>query len=364
MVRNLHGFSKLQDSMFKNNAGGFHNSSKYKIKDDKQKQTGLRRESRESFAETYKALKAVFNIPSTLPRVRERLARKVLNSEDASLVDSNGKTLLMLACIDNKLDIVNFLLDTYPRKLDIGKVDLKGNSALHYASVQGRPALVQRVSTAMAKHSIPARMKNKEGLTAADLALKHGNAYAADIIFRDMSTSRLELMLSEGRSSRSQASDSCAVSISEEITGFNEAFSPGPLSRETSFTLPLIRIPGNSTNEEERELDSLAPKPHFETNMNSKIICSYLLELCAVQESSTYRRGYQQKWNSVIEEKTIPNITIKDSLSSENCRTPSPPTAQINKRKLSAKTEDASGGASEIVCHSLKTRLRVKLPKL
>eukprot|EP00795_Rhopilema_esculentum_P009618 gene9618-17377_t len=364
MVRNLHGFSKRQDSMYKNKKGGFHNSSKYKVKDDKQKRTGLRGESQDSLAETYKALKAVFNIPSTLPRVRERLARKVLDSKDASLVDSNGKTLLMLACIDNKLDIVNFLLDTYPRKIDMGKVDLKGNSALHYASVQGRPALVQRVSTAMAKRSIPTGMKNKEGLTAADLALKHGNAYAADIIIRDMSSSRLELMLSEGRSSRSQASDSRAVSISEGITGFDEAFFSEPLSRETSFTLPLIRIPEKSTNEEERELDSPAPKPHFETNMNSKIICSYLLELCAVQESSTYRRGFQQKWISVIDEKTIPNITIKDSLSSENCGTPSPSAAQINTRRLSAKIEDASGGASESIFQSPKTRLKVKLPKL
>lgn len=238
--------------------------------------------------ETYKSLCETFNIPIYVPRVRRRLATKIAKRIPINSVDAKGRTLLICACAENKQDIAFFLLDNYEEDIGVGNCDAKGNTALHYACMSGRPSLVARLTLEMVKRRVDLKRANKQGHTPVDTALRYGNAYAADIVIQEVSATRLDVLFTEEDSmlSYEQPPFNANLFVTEEPTVYDEECIE-------AVTLPKIGrakrgIPTQTRREE-------SPIPSFDPRKSSKVMCSHLLYLRAMQESCTYRSGFPDK---------------------------------------------------------------------
>ena len=131
----------------------------------------------------YQSIVQTFSIPKSIITTRVKELKKIIT--DVNTSDADGKTLLIKACIDNRQDIVCYLLDEFSKDLKINKVDNKGNTALHYACRLGRPSIVQKLIIAMRAPVLDLSMQNDKGLTPLDVAMGIGSQSSVEIIVEE-----------------------------------------------------------------------------------------------------------------------------------------------------------------------------------
>ena len=229
--------------------------------------------------ETYRSLCEIFSIPLSIQRVKERMARRVLEKVPINAVDEWGRTLLILACLDNKQDIVGFLLESYSEVISLDRCDRKGNTALHYACMGGRKPLIAKLMTEMINKGVTIKKVNKEGMTAGDLALRNSNIDAAEIIIKELYGNRL--------------GGKFAVP-NLFITEKHHAFNDQSLKHNPARKIGLPSIWNAKCHESFKEVGSYPPTviPKFDPRKTSKAICSRLLALRSIQDTVAYRQGF------------------------------------------------------------------------
>ena len=122
-------------------------------------------------------------IPDKMRRTRLVLATKLLKmGADVNASDKGGRTVLMIACMHKRDDIVDLLLSKCVLDLDLNKKDNFDNIALHYSCRAGNEYVVQKLVQLMSKFRLDLFPRNAEGRTPIDEALKNKNLGCAKII--------------------------------------------------------------------------------------------------------------------------------------------------------------------------------------
>ena len=230
--------------------------------------------------EVYKSLCEIFSATVMAPRVRIRMARKIVDPIDVNATDGNGMTLLMLACNGNKQDMVDFLEKEYRKELDVNKTDIKGKSALHYASLQGRPSLVEKIKANMDNRNLGVKFDKKteeESDISYRTGLKQSNSSGSD---QKQSRHQLSASINHSRLS------SIAKFIPDE-----RKRSKSQNLRRKSTAFPEIAISQDFTIRG-RSIPSLWSAPRDQRRKNSKYACSHLFNIWSMQYSDSFREGF------------------------------------------------------------------------
>ncbi len=272
----------------------------------------------------YDYLVQIFKLPGKLSKFRTKEAKKIIsNSKLVNAKDADGFTLLMKACIDNKLDIVSFLIDEFPMELAINERDITGNTALHYACKNSRPAVVKRLIERMRQFKLDINLPNDAGKTPIDFALGNGNQRNADII--------IEAGLSTGFNFlKHRAATFREIQyyhrLSEITNGVQRQSMDLTKIDEEDDNEKTIHLPPISTASRESRIDSgyhgnNLRWPPLEKEISSKVACSKLLRIRSMQESSSYRESFP-----LLTNKQTPIVCINGSVASSNASTRSSPT--------------------------------------
>ena len=256
--------------------------------------------------EVYKSLCEIFSATVAAPRVRVRMARKIVDPIDVNATDSNGMTLLMLACNGNKQDMVDFLEKEYRKELDVNKIDHKGKSALHYASLQGRPSLVEKIKANMDNRNLGMKF-DKETEEESDIfyrtGLKQLNSSGGD-------QKRIRHQLSASINHHSRPSSIEKFIPDERKRSKSQNLRP----KSTSF--PEIAISQDFTIRG-RSIQSLWSAPRERRRKNSKYACSHLFNIWSMQYSDSFREGFP-----IFAPRSTPEIKIQGSRDSSRVSSP------------------------------------------
>ena len=297
---------------------------------------------------TYKSLREIFNTPLFAPRVQENMARKIVKKALLNSVDEQGRTLLMLACLDNKQDIVVFLLENYDEQINVDTIDRIGNTALHYACLGARTTLISKLLAKMRNKGINIKKVNQEGLTAVDVALKNGNIDAAEVVKKELDANHVySLYMADPRCPHNRVLPDLVTTAKQRTMG-----DQGLEYTQTRGAM-LPPIPGAKSNEpiqEEVDPPMLISKP--DPHKNSKAICSYLLSLRSMQDTISYRQGFP-----LIKDKEEHVVSRTGSCTSR-CRTAVSSASQTGEESRQGSSHRGSTAIipnPESVCSSHKT---------
>jgi ankyrin repeat protein len=105
------------------------------------------------------------------------------NHDPNTVIDSEGRTLLVTATFKKEKDVVAELLNFGARKgLDVNKVANSGHSALMYAAARNDADLVKMFLLAGAKVNLALTDGKKQGFTPLHFAAEHGNVKIAKLL--------------------------------------------------------------------------------------------------------------------------------------------------------------------------------------
>eukprot|EP00794_Sanderia_malayensis_P009032 gene9033-9999_t len=209
--------------------------------------------------------------------------------------DRNGLTVIMKACIYNKFDIIQFLADEFPTHLGLNEKDNEGNTALHHACKFGRLAIVQKLLGLMRRLHVDMNARNNEGQTPIDVALSSKNKCSANMI--------MEAGLSCGYNFMKQR-----LATFKEIKHYHRLLEIVEINNNTNYSEDLLRISSKRSCKVPDTLPRISnqhliagTKSHYQGNkpapcnynqlMSSKVACSKLLQLSAIQRSPSYCRS-------------------------------------------------------------------------
>ena len=239
--------------------------------------------------EAYRSLCEIFSAPLSIRKVKGRMARRMLEKIAINAEDEQGRTLLILACLDNKEDIVRFLLESYSEVISFDQCDKKGNTALHYACLGGRKSLIAKLITAMINRGVNIKRANQEGLTAVDLALRNGNFHVAEIIIKELYANRLDSTFLEDPVCR------CNYTVPNLfITDKHHSLDNQSLECNPAQGIAFPSILRAKSHGSFKEVGGYSPTvvPKFDARKSSKAMCSHLLTLRSMQETAAYRQGF------------------------------------------------------------------------
>ena len=303
--------------------------------------------------ETFKLLCDVFNGPLTIPKVKGRLARKATERVPINAKDERGRTLLILACINNKQDLVCFLLENYGQEISVGESDKEGNTSLHYACFGGRQSLIAKLTSEMVKRGIDIKTKNQEGLTAVEMALKNNNICAAEVVVRELHANFVDAANVEDLVCQHK-SRFPNLFITGEQESLKEWSSDG--NHTQTIGLPSISRAKSHPSCRETTRHSTMLTPRCDTRRSSKSMCSHLFALRSMQDTAAYRQGFP-----LVKDAEKHDLSARESCST-SYRTASPLASQTgieSRRGSSRKRATTMNIKPGSACHSLKA-LRTK----
>ena len=301
--------------------------------------------------ETFKVLCDVFNAPLSIPKVKGRLARKVTERIPINTTDEQGRTLLILACINNKQDLVCFLLENYGQEIRVGERDKEGNTALHYACLVGRQSLIAKLTSEMVRKGIDIKTKNQEGLTAVEMALKNNNICAAEVVVRELHANFAGAVNVEDLVDQHKFRFP-SLFITGEQQSLKEWSSDG--NHTQTIGLPSISRPKSHQPCQETTRHSAMQTPRYDTRKSSLRMCSHLLALRSMQDTAAYRQGFP-----LVKDAEKHDVSARESCST-SYRTASPLATGIELRRGSSRKRSTTMNVKPgSACHSLKA-LRTK----
>ena len=129
------------------------------------------------------------------------LARTLLEHGARSVPrDRLGFTALHYACIRRRPALVDVLLAA--ADFDVRAVDRRGNASLHYAAAMGDCAITSALLAAYRRYCLPVTAVNRAGETALEFAHRSGNADCVQMI-RDVQVEAITAAV-RGKSSISE----------------------------------------------------------------------------------------------------------------------------------------------------------------
>ena len=130
-------------------------------------------------------MKAIF-LPDKMQRTRYKIVKVLLeHGARVNVVDREGKTALMWACIRGQEEIVRKILDVSVLDLDLNRADKYGNTALFYAAASGQVNTVKRLITALKRFGLDIDKKNTQGMTPILEATKRGHDSCAQVLITE-----------------------------------------------------------------------------------------------------------------------------------------------------------------------------------
>lgn len=130
-------------------------------------------------------MKAIF-LPDKMQRTRYKIVKVLLeHGARVNVVDREGKTALMWACIRGQEEIVRNILDVSILDLDLNRADKYGNTALFYAAASGQVDTVKRLITALKRFGLDIDKKNTQGMTPILEATKRGHDSCAKVLITE-----------------------------------------------------------------------------------------------------------------------------------------------------------------------------------
>ena len=171
---------------------------------------------------------------------------------------------------------------------------------------------------------------NKQGKTAVDIALQYGNAYAADIVIRELSATRLDSLLLEDPELMSNLLFPKNLFITEDQCTFGDENTED--ENPNVIVLPSVGKSRSRKSCQDRFRHSQSPIPKFDPRRSSKIMCSYLLQLRSMQETGTYRQGFP-----LIDMKRNPSINVDSDCTSNGTASPSTLQVEVRPRRGSSR---------------------------
>lgn len=130
-------------------------------------------------------MKAVF-LDDSMRCTRQKIARVLLASgAKVNMVDREGKTALIWACIKGRQGIVRTLLEKSVIDLDINGADEAGNTALFYAASGGHTKIVQMLVKVMLRFGLDIDKRNARGMTPILEATKRGHDFCAQVLMTE-----------------------------------------------------------------------------------------------------------------------------------------------------------------------------------
>lgn len=130
-------------------------------------------------------MKAIF-LPDTMHRTRYKIVKILLDHKArVNVVDREGRTALMWACIRGQENVVRKILDVSILDLDLNGGDKYGNTALFYAAASGQVSTVKRLVTALKRFGLDIDKKNAQGMTPILEATKRGHDECAQVLMTE-----------------------------------------------------------------------------------------------------------------------------------------------------------------------------------
>ena len=130
-------------------------------------------------------MKAIF-LPDKMQRTRNKIVKILLeHGARVNVVDREGKTALMWACIRGQENVVRKILDSSLLDLDLNRGDKFGNTALFYAASSGQVNTVKMLVTALKRFGLDIDKKNAQGMTPILQATKQGHDTCAQVLMTE-----------------------------------------------------------------------------------------------------------------------------------------------------------------------------------
>ena len=130
-------------------------------------------------------MKAIF-LPDKMHRTRYKIVKILLDhGARVNIVDREGRTALMWACIRGLENVVRKILDASILDLDLNGGDRYGNTALFYAAASGQVNTVKRLVTALKRFGLNIDKKNGQGMTPILEATKRGHDACAQVLMTE-----------------------------------------------------------------------------------------------------------------------------------------------------------------------------------
>ena len=151
-------------------------------------------------------MKAIL-LPDKMHRTRYKIVRILLeHGARVNIVDREGRTALMWACIRGQENVVRKILDVSILDLDLNAGDRYGNTALFYAASCGQVNTVQQLVKALKRFGLDIDKKNAQGITPFLEATKQGHDECAQFLMTEGKASLTirdpETFLNAGRMGR------------------------------------------------------------------------------------------------------------------------------------------------------------------
>lgn len=129
--------------------------------------------------------KAIF-LPDKMHRTRYKIVKILLeHGARVNLVDREGRTALMWACIRGQENVVRKILDVSILDLDLNGGDKYGNTALFYAASTGQVNTVKPLIMALKRFGLDIDKKNAQGMTPILEATKQGHDECAQVLMTE-----------------------------------------------------------------------------------------------------------------------------------------------------------------------------------
>lgn len=130
-------------------------------------------------------MKAIL-LPDKMHRTRYKIVRILLeHGARVNIVDREGRTALMWACIRGQENVVRKILDISILDLDLNAGDKYGNTALFYAASCGQVNTVQQLVKALKRFGLDIDKKNTHGITPFLEATKRGHDECAKVLMTE-----------------------------------------------------------------------------------------------------------------------------------------------------------------------------------
>lgn len=130
-------------------------------------------------------MKAIF-LPDKMHRTRYKIVKILLeHGARVNVVDREGKTALMWACVRGQENVVRKILDASLLDLDLNGGDKFGNTALFYAASSGQVNTVKMLVTALKRFGLDIDKKNAQGMTPILEATKQGHDACAQVLMTE-----------------------------------------------------------------------------------------------------------------------------------------------------------------------------------
>lgn len=294
-------------------------------------------------------MKAIF-LPDKMHRTRYKIVKILLeHGARVNIVDREGKTALMWACIRGQEHVVRKILDASLLDLDLNGGDKYGNTALFYAASSGQVNTVKRLVTALKRFGLDIDKKNAQGMTPILEATKQGHDECAQVL------------MTEGKASLTIRDPETFLNAKEwaekrSLTNLSEL-----IARRRSPS-PQIAV---QNVENDAELDGQTPRP---TSANKNIYSNFVQESNANEIAPP---SSQQRRNSV--DKKIKGTSEEPLSTSPQCQDTTLPTENTKKegsvsprsttttvsltRRKSEQMEKIKGGTSSLTAKSEMCRL-------